>query len=764
MNKEQLFEQIDNNEIQAVFETLGKNKAIFSGFQDLQDRYIFDNPKGVDLLHFKGALKAFISSKLAGEDDKAASRKGSPYYLTPIAATVPANFLGREKELTDIRNLITRQNTIALVNAEGGMGKTTLAARYWQQYQHDYKNLAWLFCENGILAAMRSQLPEALHLTDAMNQYAADVEQQTRVIKTAMTNLEKDCLLVLDNANEPDHISGFLHYMTGLGWHVLITSRCSKVLPDAGSEYKITGLPPEKARKLFKQYHDEKTAEFDALLDRFLKAVGYNTLCIEIFSKNLGGSAGWGATLETLLEKIEKNGLFLGDESFEIIADWTHSTQKVAVKSTDQVVEALYDIAGLQQNNPDLHDLLITFALLPAESHSPAVLIPLLAPEDKKGLRRRLDQLTQKGWLSTDNTTYRISPVVQKILLHRHAERLWELGEPVVTRLRDIFQSDGYHPNDIVTAMPFADLAFGLADHLNTSNEDIAILFNRLWVYQNATGNLAKAMDAAEKLQEICEKNDDKNGLSISFQFLGETHTSMGNLNKSLFFFEKYHDIRKELYETNSTNVDFKNGLAISYAKLGSTHSALGNLDKALFFFENYHDIRKELYETNSTNVGFKNGLAISYAKLGSTHSALGNLDKALTFFERYYNMSNELYESNPTNVGFKSGLAISYSKLGETHFALGNLDKALAFFENYNRLEKELYKANPNNVSFKNDLAISYLNLGDFATLQLNDQNKALAYFQQAESLWVELVRDAPQYAMFQRYLSIAREILSEL
>ena len=48
-----------------------------------------------------------------------------PKLLTPAAAAVPATFLGREKELEHIRKRFEGQSTLALVNAEGGMGKTT---------------------------------------------------------------------------------------------------------------------------------------------------------------------------------------------------------------------------------------------------------------------------------------------------------------------------------------------------------------------------------------------------------------------------------------------------------------------------------------------------------------------------------------------------------------------------------------------------------------------------------------------------------------
>ncbi|MEZ4826583.1 MAG: hypothetical protein R3C61_09870 [Bacteroidia bacterium] len=45
--------------------------------------------------------------------------------------------------------------------------------------------------------------------------------------------------------------------------------------------------------------------------------------------------------------------------------------------------------------------------------------------------------------------------------------------------------------------------------------------------------------------------------------------------------------------EAYPNNVSFKNGLAISYEKLGETHTALGQLDRARAFFEQYHQAGK---------------------------------------------------------------------------------------------------------------------------------------------------------------------------
>ncbi len=68
--------------------------------------------------------------------------------------------------------------------------------------------------------------------------------------------------------------------------------------------------------------------------------------------------------------------------------------------------------------------------------------------------------------------------------------------------------------------------------------------------------------------------------------------------------------------------MEFKNGLAISYQFLGITHTSLGNLDQALTFFENYNSLEKELYAAYPQNVAFKNSLAIFLP-----NAPLGNLE-----------------------------------------------------------------------------------------------------------------------------------------
>lgn len=680
-------------------------------------------------------------------------------FLTTATAAVPASFLGRTKELDDIRALLNSRNTLALVNSEGGMGKTTLAAAYWKQYEDTYTHLAWLFCEKGILAAMRDQLPRPLGLIEEMNQYADNPDKQAAIIRDTMANLNGDCLLVLDNANEPEHILGFLQYMNGLGWHVLITSRCSKVLPEAQNEYPIASLPPDLAKTLFKNNYREDTTEFDALLDRFLTAVGYNTLCIDIFSKNLREGNPWGYSFEAFLGHLEHNGLILGENSFEIVTDYALNIRK-EVKKSDQIIEALYNFSSLQ---PKETDLLIQFALLPAESHTPKILTELFGPTNRIGFKTQLDHLAQKGWISTDVKSYRISPVVQKIVLQKHADRLWVLGKHMVKKLNVIFEHEGYHSININIAAPYEALAFGLLGHLDIAKEELSMLYHRLWYYYLAIGNLAKAMDTATRLEQFSAKFDFKFDLAAAYERLGDTCTELGQLKRALIYFEKENKLFEALYTRLPNDIDIKNGMAISYEKLGNTFNTLGHYSQALVFFEKEQKLKEELYTSYPQIIRFKNGLAISYERLGETHAKLNNLEAALGFFEVENKLFLELSNANQTNISFKKGLAISYSKLGETYMTQGNLDQALAFFEQFNQLMKKLHLNYPQNVEFKYNYAISLKHMGQIYFRKTGIKS-GMPYFKQALIQLNELyaTTQTPRYYEEMRQLELMLKLNS--
>jgi len=302
--------------------------------------------------------------------------------------------------------------------------------------------------------------------------------------------------------------------------------------------------------------------------------------------------------------------------------------------------------------------------------------------------------------------------------------------------------------------------------------------------------------------------------LAIAYLKLGETHRSLGNLQKALEFFQQYNKLVKKLYEEYPQNVLFsKNSIYYLLWKQGTIsnwptyhelydkchteltmyylsilgdpkearvmafeallglmnhlddnpHGSLGNLEKALQFYEQFSELEKQLYENYLENVSSKNGLAISYSRRGYTHWLTDNFKKALDFFEQYNKLAKQLYEEYPENVSFKSSLAISYQYLAITHSSLENLDSALPFCKQYNKLVKQLYESYPKNVQFKDNLATSCKKLGQLYN-KLNNAEKAKVYVQECYDIYEELVCDFPEYVAFKKKYGIVSQILKFL
>ncbi|HAK78371.1 MAG TPA: hypothetical protein DCR35_00475 [Runella sp.] len=721
-------------------------------------------------------------------------------------------FIGRENDLKTIEAQYQDHNRLlVLVNGEGGIGKTTLAAKYWYAHADRYKHLAWLYADAGIGAALVT-LKGTLGVNFEQND---DFDAQIRRITEAINNLDTPCLLVFDNANNATDLKKYyttLHQLPNC--HILLTSRVSHVANM--KVHKVLPLTETEAVSLFKCYYPALPDTELPLLHDVLKAVGYNTLVTEVLAKNMAVFNRFSLqyTLADLLHDLQAKGLLaLKNKTVAVV----YGSNILREAEPKDIIAAMYDLSSL--NDAERY-ILSNFAVLPAENIAYTLLTTLL-DANKEALETPLSSLEEKGWLEYLKTgnTFKISPVIQEVTRSKNAERLLNDCRTLVNTLITGLANDNRHIDNYQQAALFARLG-SVVIYTLPIGVDLAILCHNIGNYHQDTGNLSLMLQVHQKMLDIqtalCVTEPDnahfENILAISYSKLGDTHSSLGNLDKALGFFKIERKLFEKLYNAYPTNVSFKNGLAISYSKLGETHSSLGNLDKALDFFDIETKLFEELYDAYPTTVSFTNSLAISYEKLGDAHRSLGNLDKALGFFEietklfeklynahpqnvsfkrslaiAYENLGNthsrlgtldkalgffeietklfeELYATYPQNVSFKNGLAISYEKLGVTHTLLGNLNKALEFFEQFNQLENELYTTYPQNVEFKNALAISYKNLGVFNRDDLKDNTKAKTYFQEAEKLWSELVRDAPQYVQFQQFLEMVQKDIKSL
>ncbi|MEO8110318.1 MAG: tetratricopeptide repeat protein [Ginsengibacter sp.] len=757
-------------------------------------------------LHFSQQLdKLFAEGYFILPEEKKVTESISGQISKCLAAgqpSIPPEFIGRETELADIKQKLEKNNLL-LINAEGGMGKTTLAGKYLENNLNTYKHYAWLFCDTSITEQMKT-LAQQLHVD--LKEYANE-DAQLVAIKTAMENLEKPCLLVLDNANDEKYIEVFRRHFGGLHWHILLTSRCHNVFP--GNEYTLDHLKPLEAKAFFKTFHNEEGDEFENLLDKFLLGIGYNTLMIELFSKNLHEISALGETLADMLEILNKKNLFLGEKSFEIKTAYTRNVHRRAA-TTDQILEVLYDVTKLEETE---RYLMINLALLPAENHLLTLLIDVLTPKDKIAFLRQLKRLAQKGWLNTDTKSYRMSPVIQQIILSKNKDNLWQDAALLIKNLNQRLKHDGAYLINLksyLSAKPYSEFARSVTEIIGVENFEVALLLLNLSAYYKGIGNFQSALQHLKcplrifeeidkenyaicltRLGEIYQEQGDfkkalhffeqsndlcktlfkanshnesfKKSFAISYERLGDIYEQQGNVKKSLQLFEQYNNLCKELFEANPHSESCKKGLSISYQRLGGICQQKGDLKKALQFFERYNYLCKELFEANPHSESLKNGLAISYEKLGDIYKQQGDLKKALQFFQQRCQLGKELFEANPHSESLKNGLAISHSKLGDVYQQQGNFKKALQLFEQYYNLCKELFEANPISVNLYNGLAISYAKFGDLF-MQMEKNEQANEYYRKAEAIWVSLTKSTPEAIQFSDCLNLVKSRLNNL
>ncbi|WP_337043768.1 tetratricopeptide repeat protein [Emticicia sp. 17c] len=646
--------------------------------------------------------------------------------LSLNGAIEPSLFIGRKNEREQIRTSLTSSGSLVLINAEGGIGKTTLAARYWHDTLHHYQYNAWLFCENGILEALKS-LAEELNV----NLSGMDETQQLQALKRAFKQVHDNCLLVLDNANNEPDLHWFRREFAGFHWHVLITSRCNGVFPST-QELPIRHLPPALAKDLFKHFYNEPTnPQFEVLLDRLLEAIHYHTLLIEIFAKNLAELRGAGITLAQFLQQLQTGGLYLKAHSFEINTDYTLAP-KHGPATTDEILDRLYDFSKLA---PEQIKLLLNLAILPAEPYELRFLNELLGqnlPEIDLTLLKTLKELVKKGWLGLVEENYRLSPVIQELLLTKHQHLLKQQTQGLIDRLMFILKDDAY--NLINISLKDAAPYIKLIESINKSfkalpDKNIANLNFSAGVYANNTGDIVAESSYWANYHAIYQALNNqepanlvyKNGLAISYENLGSIYRAKGDLDKALAHYQDEEALFKELCALSPDNLSYKHGLAISYSYLGNIYEAKGNLDKALEHYHEYNRLRTEINAVSPDNLSYKHGLAISYHKLGNIYKSKGDLDKALECYREDLKITNELDKLSPDNLSYKNGLAISYENLGSIYEAKGDLDKALEHYQEYNHLCKEVVKLSPDNLSYKNVLAISFYKLGDVYKQQKN-------------------------------------------
>jgi len=201
-----------------------------------------------------------------------------PKNLSYIPFINPLDIFGRETDLVKIGQII-RDNKYILINAGGGMGKSTLAKLYVQNSKDDYDHFLWINCENGLRDSLTAHetLAERINLDTSI-----PLDKRFSALIDKLESIKGSGLIVLDNL---DGDFNDLDAFRNLGrWNILVTSRLRL---KEWVAYEIDFLSFAAAKALYKKFEPSRHTNDIQLKDLF-EFVEYNILahCCPIKIRN----------------------------------------------------------------------------------------------------------------------------------------------------------------------------------------------------------------------------------------------------------------------------------------------------------------------------------------------------------------------------------------------------------------------------------------------------------------------------------------------
>jgi len=193
----------------------------------------------------------------------------------------------------------------------------------------------------------------------------------------------------------------------------------------------------------------------------------------------------------------------------------------------------------------------------------------------------------------------------------------------------------------------------------------------KLFLHLSAECDLKDLYDYSLPLKELCEKNLKDVPKSSSLYFFYKKNLGDALNNIGYYFDKQKGELTKALefhFEslTVQKEINNKKGVAMSLNTMGQIYKTQGDLNKALEYTHNGLKIREEIND--------KIGIGTSLNNLGLMYSELGDMSKTI----EYYTRATKILEE----IGNKKGIALILNNLGDYYYSKGEINKAIEYFE----------------------------------------------------------------------------------
>jgi hypothetical protein len=397
------------------------------------------------------SCREFVANLRAGRQPDAIPEAAFALSSVPTSAPeISPFFTGREAVLDRLDHAFTETSCegrphVQVLSGQGGNGKTQIALKYVARHWKEYKAIFWVRCassdecKGGFVGIARQLgLPEAHEA------------EQARVVAAALRWLEEHLgwLLVLDNADDPQEVKGFLP-RSGTG-HILVTSRAQSFDVLGVSPNSVPPFTHQEAIQFLLERTDRKDASSSerGATEELSRELGYLPLALEqagayVAAKQARFQDYLATFRKTRLKLLEKMPPVHGDYSNSVATTWRLNFGEVKKKS-----RAASDLLWLSAL---LYPDAIPLELLEQgyQHLGPAIARALTKYQDEPvALDELLEPLTRFSLVQRNREarTYSIHLLMQEVLaagMKRKQRACW--AERVVRAMATVFPPADFH-------------------------------------------------------------------------------------------------------------------------------------------------------------------------------------------------------------------------------------------------------------------------------------------------------------------------------
>ncbi len=710
----------------AVLDDEKKQMAVLAKSGSIED---FTSEWMTPFLYLNQTISHLIDHSQKSTDTGCFFRK-PPFRPVEGGKYVGEGFIGRRKEIIKLTHLFRKKNRCICIYGQGGIGKTTLAIRFADNFENGtYKIIQFRdeLTEEKILTGLAKRAKEKLgeKIIDIINSPDFSSESKLNILIEQYLSREK-VIVLFDNfeenqvdSKEKKIFQREIHSKTLKAFlirfcenlkrtsHILFTTRY--LFPEPVVEGVNLGeMRFSDSFKLINRFENLvqlKTGEKQQiheklgghpraleLLEGYFKKEKITWKCIAAGFKDVEEKEiNHDLLLDMLwnqLNHIERRVLkaasvFRGMTFFkglETLTELKINEIKNALKSLNA-----FSLAYLEDDTFNIHRLTSTFVKTTKMENSERKNTHILAAEYFEGIRDKEGKAYVGNFLEAR--------------WHFLQAEEWDRAAELTCGMEEHLTITGY-----------PQLSFELLAEIsgkNISEENRANVYHLQGILYQDFGDYDEALKQHEKVMEISEKIGDIKGVSYSLHQIGMIYQDKGDYEQALKQYEKSMEINEKIGDIKGISISLGQ-IGMIYQDKGDYEHALKQYEKAMEVFEKIEDISnvsKILHQIGNIHylkddyeqalkqyeksleirkgIGDIKGVSYSLHQIGMIYEDKGDYEQALKQYEKSLEIRKE--------IGDIKGVSDSLHQIGNIHYLKGDYEQALKRYEKSLEIRREI-------------------------------------------------------------------------